>query len=186
MPILETRRQKIIALIIILVAIPIVLSFLKLTKNKPTTTTQISQPPKLTSDLKKGIYKCPSIKQFCQTGRDIIKDNSYAGFGNFATGSAVLAAFDGVATGLTITLPSQFKSEKLNVIYLDNKENNIRAVYYFKGNPINFNNMMVKEGADLGVIGDKMQYFDTSLLFTIIKGDVQKGEKIRLTAKDFL
>ena len=72
------------------------------------------------------------------------------------------------------------------MIYLDNKQNNIRATYYFKGEPINFNEMDIKEGATLGIIQDRMQYYGTALLFTIIKGDPQKDEKTRLTAKDFI
>lgn len=183
MPFFQNRRRIIIALVVIVIVLPILLAIF-LTKMKyPTQTT----PTKLSSDLKKGIYKCPSVKEFCLEGRDIIKDKTYVGFGgNLATGSAILASFDGKVTGLTITLPPQFNSEKLNVIYLDNTENNIRATYYFKGQPINFNGVETKEGATLGIIEDRMQYYDTALLFTIIKGDPQKDEKTRLTAKDFI
>lgn len=183
MPFFQNRRRLIIALVVIVVILPILLAILLTKGNRPTSKT----PAKLSSDLKKGIYKCPSVKEFCLEGRDIIKDKTYAGFGeNLATGSAILASFDGKVTGLTITLPPQFQSEKLNVIYLDNTENNIRATYYFKGAPINFNEVDTKEGATLGIIEDKMQYYDTFLLFTIIRGDPQKDERIRLTAKDFI
>lgn len=185
MPFFQNRRNLAVAVIIV-ITLPFILGFLiskygLLIKQQTAPTT----PP--LPDLTKGIYKCPATKQFCEEGKDIIKDKTYAGFGGeVATGSAVLAAFDGIATGLTITLPPQFKSEKLNVIYLDNGENNIRATYYFKGQPINFNEVETKEGATLGIIEDRMQYYDTALLFTIIKGDPQKDEKIRLNPKDFI
>lgn len=183
MPFFQDRRRIIMVLVIVVVILPILLAILPMKISRPTPKT----PPKLSSDLKKGIYKCPSVKEFCLEGGDIIKDKTYAGFGeDLATGSAILASFDGKVTGLTITLPPQFNNEKLNVIYLDNTENNVRATYYFKGAPINFNEVETKEGATLGIIEDRMQYYDTALLFTIIKGDPQKDEKIRLTAKDFI
>lgn len=169
--------------IVVVVALPILLAIFLTKINRPTPKT----PTKLSSDLKKGIYKCPSVKEFCLEGRDIIKDKTYVGFGgDVASGSAILASFDGKVTGFSMTLPPQFQSEKLNVIYLDNQENNIRATYYFKGAPINFNEIDTKEGATLGIIKDRMQYYDTFLLFTIVKGDPQKDEKIRLTSKDFI
>ncbi len=180
MPSLNKRQIALILIFIIaaIVAVAALITF----KNKPTTT-----PPKFTADLKKGIYKCPTNISFCQNGKNIIKGTNYEGFGGeVATGSAILASFDGLATGTTITLPDQFKDEKLNVIYLDNKENNIRATYYFKGESINFNNIPVKMGTNFGKTGDKMLYFNTFLLFSITKGDIQKGEKVMLSPKDFI
>lgn len=183
MPFLKTRRQIIIALVTLTVLITAIALFLTI-KNKPFIP---SQPAKISSDLKKGLYKCPSTKDFCKNGKDIIKDKTYAGFGaDVATGSAVLASFDGIATGLTITLPKEFKSEKLNLIYLDSKQNNTRATYYFKGSPINFNEKSVKEGQVLGKVEERMNFYNTFLLFTIIKGDPSKGEKIRLTSQNFI
>lgn len=192
MPFLQNRRNLIIVAVVVII-LPIVVG-LSLSKHGPGKQTAQITPP--LPDLTKGIYKCPSSKEFCEGGKDIIKDKTYAGFGgDVATGSAVLAAFDGKVTGLTITLPPQFNSEKLNIIYLDNKqslgsndpkEENIRATYYFKGEEINFNELDAKIGANLGTVGGRMLYYDTSLLFTITKGDLQTGEKIRLTAKDFL
>lgn len=184
MPFLTNRRNLAVAAVIV-ITLPFVLGFL-ISKYGPGKQQTAQTIPPL-SELTKGIYKCPSVKEFCEGGRDIIKDKTYAGFGgDVATGSAVLAAFDGKVTGLTITLPPQFNSEKLNVIYLDNKENNIRATYYFKGEPINFNELDAKMGANLGIVGGKILYYDASLLFIITKGDVQTGEKIRVSAKDFI
>lgn len=183
-PFLQNRRKIIIASIVLVAILALLFTILAI-KNSPQN--QPVQTEKISSDLQKGIYKCPVSRQFCNSGKDILRDKTYAGFGiDLATGSAVLASFDGSITGLTITLPPQFKSEKLNIIYLDNKENNIRATYYFKGEPLNYNQLPVKEGAILGKIEAKMQYFNTFLLFSITKGEIEKGEKIKLTTDNFI
>lgn len=183
-PFLQNRR-KIIITSIVLVAILALLFTILAIKKRPQD--QPVQTEKISSDLQRGIYKCPALQQFCKSGKDILKDKTYAGFGlDIATGSAVLASFDGSITGSIITLPTQFKNEQLNVIYLDNREHNIRATYYFKGEPLNYNQLPVKEGAILGKIEDKMQYFDTFLLFSITKGEIEKGEKIKLTTDNFI
>lgn len=168
MPFLQNRRQIFVGLILIALATVAAAAFI--TFKKPTL-----QPQKqLTVDLKKGIYKCPATKKFCENGKNIFKDASYAGFGEeVATGSAVLASFDGLATGLTITLSAQFNNEKINVIYLDNEQEKIRATYYFKGEPLNFNNIAVKEGTSIGKVEGKMDYYNTFLLFVITKQDIQ-------------
>lgn len=181
MPFLQNKRQIIVGLILLILAIVALAAFITFKK------TSIQPQKLLTVDLKKGIYKCPATKKFCETGKNIFIGDSYAGFGGeAATGSAVLASFDGLATGLTITLPTQFKSEKLNVIYLDNKEHNLTATYYFKGESLNFNNIAVKEGMNIGKIGGKMDYYNTFLLFTITNGTALDGDEIRVTAKDFI
>ncbi len=177
MPFLQNKRQIIIGLILIVVSILALAAFLTFKKPSP----QVEKP--LTVDLKKGIYRCPAAKLFCEGGKNIFKDASFVGFGGtVATGSAVLASFDGLATGQTLTLPAQFNNEKLNVIYLDNQENNLKATYYFKGESLNFNNIAVKEDTSLGKIEGKMDYYNTFLIFTITKDNIQ----IDLSPQNFI
>src|SRR3989344_3474021 len=78
-------------------------------------------------------YGCPSIDSFCKNGKDIIRDGAYIGFGaNLASGSAILASFDGKLTSAITTL-TEAKNEKVVTYYLDNLKDNSRVIYMFKG-----------------------------------------------------
>lgn len=136
--------------------------------------------------LQAGPYKCPSISEFCQLGKQINKDGLIVGFGaTIASGSPVLATFDGHVQSLETTLPKSLGGEKLTVVYLDNAQKYLRTIYYFKGTASK-NNVNVKEGEEIGKTGEDMNYYDgITLMIQIIKNDPQTGEKLKLTTQDF-
>lgn len=127
---------------------------------------------------------CPSSPIFCAKGVNVFFDNKYYGFGGTLTpGDPVYAAFDGNVTTVNTIMPPALDSEKLNTIYLDNKEKGVRAVYYFKGQT--FVAPKVKKGDLMGTTQEKMNSFNTWLVFQVINGDPITGSKPILTSKDF-
>ncbi len=173
MPYLTSNKRVLIGLFILLiVAIPLLASKY----------TNISTLPPLISKATK--YQCPADKSFCEKGKDLIKDGTYLGLsGDLASKSAIIATFDGTITSSTTILPDNLKSEKLNTIYLDNTDKNLRAIYYFKGD--SSASKIVRKGDQIGTVLNKIEAFNTSLIFQIIKGDPFKGEKLHLSSSDF-
>lgn len=183
MPDLSSRKRFIlIILLIIIITVPlIVFKYNDLVKFISKNGLSSLPPSALTGNVN---YGCPSVKSFCESGKDLSLQEEYLGFGNnLASGSAILASFDGNLTSTTTILPPSLKSESLITLYLDNPENDLRAVYFFKGE--SSASRKVTRGEKIGRSLTKIQAFDTSLVFQIIKGDKIKGERLHLTAKDF-
>lgn len=129
-------------------------------------------------------YLCPTETNFCKSGKDISSNNTYLGLGGeVASGSAVLASFDGYLTPSFTILSPDLKNEKLVTLSLDNADKTIRAIYFFKGDwsP----QREVKKGEIIGKILDRIEAFNTSLIFQIIKGSPTKPETVKLNSTDF-
>lgn len=137
------------------------------------------------SAIKVNKISCPAIATFCLKGQDIAKGETYMGFGSkIATNSAILATFDGEITTISLTLPPQFQNEKIETIYLDNKQLGLRAIYQFKGQSSSL--QKVKKGQKIAAVGEPISYYDNvSLVFALVKGDFISGEKVKLTVQDF-
>jgi len=141
--------------------------------------------PKSAPFSKVELYKCPSTSDFCQNGKDIEKDGRYLGFGaTLKAPTDIFASFNGTLTSFTTILPPNLSKEKLNTVYVDNPEKNLRAIYYFIGESSK-SGTVVKAGDKIGKIKGKISAYNVSLLFQIIKGDLVKGQLSRLTNKDF-
>lgn len=136
--------------------------------------------------LQTGPFSCPSIKNFCQSGKQISKNGVMVGFGAvIANSSPVLATFDGHVQSLETTLPQSLGGEKFTIIYLDSTQRYLRTVYYFKGTTSK-NNAEVKEGEQIGTTGEAINYYNgVTLMVQMIKNDPLTGDKIKLTSQDF-
>lgn len=147
-------------------------------------------------DKQKGPFACPSVQSFCQSGKDVFTGSTYTGFGGkLPSGSPIYAAFDGYfeATSAAIaTSVSDGKSQDITLGILTDKENLLRAHYYFTG-PIPKNkNLNVKAGEIIGYNGQTAMplYQNSSLVFVLTRNDqiMEKrlgGERVRLTNQDF-
>lgn len=176
MPIHLNKR---VVLLLALVALTIIIALKKDDLQK--LFTQQSSP---TSDNKITSYYCPTIGSFCTSGQDLIQDKAYLGFkGDIASQSAILASFDGELTAATTLLTQGPEPEELVTLYLDNKENKVRAIYYFKGDSSAPKH--VYKGEVIGTSLSQIRAFNTSLIFQVIKGDLTSGEKVKLSSKDF-
>lgn len=181
------KDKKIIVITLFLI-LPIILSLL-LSKYSQKSQVQTNQKIATGSaQLQIGPFICPSVGDFCTKGQDVIKDGADSGFGAvLPKGSLIKAAFGGTATVVPLTLPEKFNSEKFNVVYLDNQTKDLRAVYYFKGE-VNkaIEKVPVRAGDQIGKTGEPIAFYNNlSLVFQIIKGDPIKGERVKLTSKDF-
>lgn len=188
MPFPQNRRNLIIGAIFLFLILPIILSLL-LSKYSQNSQVQTKQKTATASaQLQIGPFTCPAGPDFCSRGQDVITDGTYSGFGAvLPKGNVLKAAFGGTIVLIPITLPTQFKSEKFNVVYLDNQTKDLRAVYYFKGE-VNkaIEKVAVRAGDQIGKVGEPIAFYNNlSLVFQIIKGDPVKGEKLRLSSKDF-
>lgn len=196
MPFFQNRRNLIIAGIVLFLILPIILSLLSLWKGriglnqkKATSSAPVkiaipSTPPSKV-DLKKDLLRCPATSDFCTNAKDVNQNNIYLGIGaNIATGSAVYAAFDGNITALKAKLSSDLGGEEIIVIYLDNKEKGLRAVYTLKGQVPQAKS--VRSGGTISKVGDRINVFGSSLIFKLIKGNPINGEVIKLTPANFI
>lgn len=182
MPYLFFNKRFVILFLILIIAIPLLafkyndlVKFISKKNDTPSSTTNLTLNVPL---------ECPSVKDFCENGKDLITKENYLGFANnLASGSAILASFDGDLTSATTTLSPSQKNEKLITLYLDNPARNLRAVYFFKGEASS--SKKVTKGEKIGRSLSKIQAFNASLIFQLIKGDPITGEKLHLTPKDF-
>ena len=116
---------------------------------------------------------CPSLKEFCQKGKSIIKDGKYIGFGGkLASASAIFAAFDGILSSTTSTFPkeknNQTTQKKFITAYLDNAELGLRGIYYFRGSIPKSGNVI--KGEQVAITNGKTIsiYDNNSLIFSVI------------------
>ena len=197
MPFFQNRRN-IIIIICLLILLPVLVSLLILKyeqfqkKHLQQITTSSPAPVKIAIpstppskvDLKKDLLSCPSIPDFCANAKDVNQHDTYLGIGtNLAKGSPVYAAFDGELSSLSGKIASGSAQETITIIYLDNKDKGIRAVYTLKGQTPQ--PKTVKEGDTISKVGDKINLFGSSLLFKLIKGNPLNGEVIRLSVDNF-
>ena len=127
---------------------------------------------------------CPVNNNLCKNGQDLIQNGIYMGFSlDVPAGTPIMAALDGNTTVFKTILPKEQKSEKLVTIYLDSIDGKTRAVYFYKGewSPEG----SVKRGNLIGKSSEKIEAYNTSLLFQIIKGDIKSGIISHLTSLDF-
>lgn len=126
--------------------------------------------------------RCPTVKDFCETGRDIFANGTYAGFGTtLPSGSTLTAVFSGVLTIETTPSPVEEK-ENITAVYIDNAELDLRATYYFKGS-VQKETGEVKTGEIIGTVDQPMT--TTSLLFLLTQGDPENEEYIPLSKENF-
>lgn len=180
MPNFGNRRNLVIGAIFLFLVLPIALSLL-LSKSI------FFQQDKNLSSLAPASnkYQCPSEKKSCQEGKDITKDNLYVGFGlNLKPQKDILASMDGLMSVSKTILPKEQGSEELLTIYIDDEQNKLRAIYFYKGNASG--PRQVFKGELIGKSLEKISAYDTSLIFQIISGDPLKGQQIKITPADFM
>lgn len=178
------NRSLLILILILIIGVPLLaLGFNLLNKIKK------QEIPRQAADntFQLALY-CPTIDEFCDKGQTVTKDNIDLGFGgSVPANTPVKASFNGKITTSIINLGS----EQVSVIYLDNEEGQIRAIYTFKGSAADVAQLTgsqdtyIKVGTEIGKITGNMTTYNTSLLFTLIKGDPQTGEKLLLDSKSF-
>ncbi len=177
----DFKNKNLVILLILVIAIPIAAAYFSNFLNLR----NIFLKPSLNPPLAPAAYLCPtSDKTFCLEGKDITQNSTYLGFGSYvASGSAVLASFDGQLTPSFTILSPDLKNEKLVTLTLDSKDKTMRAIYFYKGDwsP----QREVKRGETIGKILDTIKAFKTSLIFQIIKGPPSKPEIIKLNSTDF-
>lgn len=171
------KRENLLVIGLLVVTLPPIIA-LVITYG---TSTKKESPPQ--SSSQKG-YLCPTTKEFCQNGTDVTK-NSYLGFGINATANhPIYAVFDGEVTVSQTILPKDLGGETLQTIYIDNKQDNLRAVYLYIGQSFAPNS--VQKGVIIGKMEKEIKSYNTWLIFQLIKGDPLKGEKVKLSSKDFM
>src|SRR3989344_3843969 len=165
----EKNRKKILFIVLGIIVLASIIGFFlsKLIKpqipvNKVTSTPRPIAVYSLAGQ--KGPWSCPSIKEFCTSGKQVTQNEAYIGFGtNIASGSAIYASFDGTINGSTAYPPKNIKGEKTNIIYLDNKQKGIRMVYRFGGDPISIIEKSVKAGDYIGKTGPSIENYNVPL-----------------------
>ena len=190
------KSKKIVILILAGAVAPIVLSLLITKfgpiwqKLKPSNGPQevkivLPKGDSKSASLQNGPFKCPSTADFCQKGQDFFQNGTYIGWaGRIPKGSPITASFDGKLSSTATTLPPEFNNEEITIVYLDNTDRGLRAIYYFKGKPPK--QKEIKEGEDIGGIDEPMAFYDGySLIYSIIKDYPQNREKATLGPKDF-
>lgn len=191
------KSKKLIFIVFLLILTPLIASLIITNFDKLLKNFQPPQPqgevkielPKVeakSAELQKGPYTCPSVTDFCTKSQDIFKVDKYIGFGSkIATNSALVASFDGTISAVSSTLGEEFNSETIITLYLDDKNRGLRAVYYYNGD-VAPESKEVKAGDEIATTGDIMKYYNTSLVFALIKNDFISGTPEKLTSKDFV
>lgn len=169
------KNKPVVIIILIVIILPIILTLTGTVNLRPF----IAKLKNITQGPTK--YFCPTEKVFCENGSDIIKDGQYLGFGaEVASGSAVLASFDGKLTPTRTTL----NQENLVILYLDSKDSSKRAIYIFKGDSSVERD--VRKSETIGKIRGKTDSFNTSLIFQVLPEKNSSSQIIKLTPKDFV
>lgn len=188
-------RQKLIILIVIILLLPIALSLaaarFDISKTFPTpkpvqkkVKIEYTPQPAVEPNLQEGPYSCPSVTNFCTNGIEVVRDNKYEGIGaNIPAESPIYAAFSGTVSSISGTLSAELGGENITTIYLDNRERGLRAVYTYRGEAPQPQD--VKEGDTIARMGDKVNLYGVPLVFKLIKGDPLLGEVVKLTSEDF-
>lgn len=178
------KHKKILIFVLLIFVLPIILAYYS-GNLKSLLNLEGKKESKSAPFSKVELYQCPSIRDFCQDGKDIEKNGRYLGFGaTLKTPTDIFASFNGTITSFTTTLPPNLDKEKLNTVYIDNPEKNLRAIYYFTGESSK-SGTVVKAGDKIGKITGKISSYNASLIFQIIKGNLVKGQLSKLTNKDF-
>lgn len=135
------------------------------------------------SVLQSGPFQCPTVSLFCQ--RDGRYDqNGLAG--SLPAGSAILAAFDGVAEGIPSFHPKPDGSkEEFTLVLLTNKERGLQVVYYFKGTAIARED--VRPGDAIGqTTGEPLAFMGNKpFVFQLVRFGQDGGKTAQLSGKDF-
>ncbi len=197
MPFFQNRRNTII-FVSLLVILPVILSLLigkygefwkkgmnpqPFSEQKEVRIPLPSYPPSKV-DLKTDLLSCPSTPDFCANAKEVNQNNTYQGIGRaLAKGSPIYAAFDGELSSLKGKITSGSGEETITIIYLDNKEKGIRAVYTLQGEAPQ--PQTVYEGDAISEVGDKINLYGVSLLFKVILGNPITGEAFRLSSANF-
>lgn len=128
---------------------------------------------------------CPTTDSFCSQSTPVANaEFNIQGIGQtLPAGSPILAAFDGDILAVYSVLPEQYKNDRIATIYLDNKEKQLRAVYYYKGDLPTIKK--AKAGDTIAKTGTTMQLFNTSLIFELIQGDPLTGSPVVITQETF-
>ena len=132
---------------------------------------------------------CPSVKEFCEKGQGIVKDQ-YVGFGyRLSSGSAIFAAFDGNVTATFSAYPidvnGKTTQEKFKALYLDSPDLNFRVVYYFRGQVTKTGPVI--RGEQIAISNGKLiqAYDNSSLVFSLILGYPGSNTTAILNKEDF-
>lgn len=143
-------------------------------QSKPTPAAE--KDPRTSSLFK---INCPIIKEFCYNWHEIIKDYKYIGLGyELSSGSAIFAAFDGNLSATNSAISTEIEGKtvpvKFKTVYLDNPNNNFRAIYFLRGDIIKTGK--VSKGEQIAIANGKeiIIYDNSSLVFSLFVGNPDK------------
>ena len=168
---------------------PNYLGFLPHQQSKQESNPAIQQSNNVTPIPRTNIF-CPSVKEFCEKGEGVIKDQKYIGLGyRLSSGSAIFAAFDGNLTATFSAYPvetnGQTTQEKFKALYLDSPNLNLRGVYYFRGQ-VTKTGPVIK-GEQIAISNGKpiVIYDNNSLIFSLIQTYQKTNTPTILNKEDF-
>lgn len=196
MPFFEDKR-KLAIFAIIAIAIPILLSLiiskfglfglkkLPIPFSSHQASIQLPKVETKSADGQQGPFNCPSQESFCQNGKDVLRGGKYIGLGGqIATGSAIIASFDGDLSVVTNTLSEEFHKEQFLTVYLDDKDRGLRGIYYYKGQAPKLGR--IKAGDMIATVQGPIYFYDNnSLIFALVKNDFISNKPSPVTSKDF-
>lgn len=129
-----------------------------------------------------GIEKilCPSVKEFCEKGKSIVKDGEYLGFGTpLPSDSQSFAVFSGKLSSRS----TQTEKGQLITLTLISESGNLKAIYQYLGNPPA--EILTYEGARLQFMGGVMPEYGVTLIFSLVSTLGGSETKVELTPQDF-
>lgn len=145
-------------------------------KQLPSKQASTNQPSAIPSIKPKIQLPCPSSPVFCSVAKPVIRNNAFSGFGaKLEENTPIYAVFDGGVILRTRSVAGKPNNETFLQIELINKDKNLKAFYFIKGNPnIKY---QYKQGEEITkVTKDQIKsYGNNNLVFLLTN---QRGESI--------
>lgn len=176
---LKNKKFLIVALIFTPLILSIIYASLSISFNQSGSQSKDSTL-KSAADLSIEKIHCPSVKEFCEKGKSIVKDDKYLGFGApLPSDSQSFAVF----TGTLSSSSTQTEKGQLITLTLISEAGNLKAIYQYLGNPPA--EILTYEGARLQFMGDVMPEYGATLIFSLVSTLGGSETKIELTPQDF-
>ncbi len=174
----------------VIVTVPILLFLLRKTDQK----SQVPSVPSIKKNADSLSIKlsCPSLREFCEKGKALLKNGEFIGLGGkLASGSAIFAAFDGDISATTSafseTINGTTNEGNVRIMYLDNASLNLRATYFFRGS-MDIKRGKIYEGQQIAIVSGKpliTAFGSNSFVFSVIQGYPAKPKQVVLTKESF-
>lgn len=190
-PHFPSKKHLIYAVFIVVITIAIGL-LIYLLRIQPSIKISEKNSVKTTSEpVSKTLYHCPAADSFCKNAKSVIIDHPtgkiYFGLGGeVASGSSIIAAFDGTLIGIKVPKSSTNPESYMTAI-LYSKELGLQAEYYFKGTIVD--KEKVKKGEVIATASGEISpsLYNKSLIFQLMKLNQDKGgNMVQLSASDFI